>query len=141
ATHGVGSEESELTRLLGRERGGGNADEAHRLRERLARQQGRRAAIELEALLRRVAGVASCERAEVGETQLERDAPGRQPLRAQLARDALGLTPQRRVQPCTVRRVTLERRLGAHRLRRRPRLDGPPIAAQGQVLEARALAP
>ena len=60
-------------------------------------------------------------------------------LLAQLARDALGVPPQRPPQALGVAAVGAERGLGTDRLRCRRRLDGAIVATEGQVVEVPAV--
>src|SRR6185436_5944754 len=66
AAYGGRIQQRELPPGLGAKRRDRDADEAHGLHQLLARQQRRRAAVDLEAILRRIPGVAARQRAEVG---------------------------------------------------------------------------
>src|SRR5438046_384010 len=83
ASHGGGIEQRQLTARLRAERGGGHADEAHRLHEPLAGEQRRRAPVDLQAVLGRITRVAARQRAEVRPPELQRHPTRGQTLRPQ----------------------------------------------------------
>src|SRR5439155_1732202 len=136
-----GIEQRQLAACLRTEGGRRDADEPHRLHQPLARQQHGRPPVDLQPVLRRIAGVTARQRAEVGPAELQRHAAGGQALGAQLARHALGLVAQGLLEPRGLAAVALERRLGAHRLGRREWLHGALVAAEGEVEQVRPVRP
>src|SRR5215470_107337 len=135
ASEGDGIEQLKLSTACPYERRRRHPDQAHRLGQRLAREETLGPPVDLQPVLSWFAGVAAGKGAKVREPELEGDTGCRQVVVTKRTGHPLGLRPQGSADAAAIGGIDPEGRFRPHRFRRRPGLHRTLVATEGEVMK------